>query len=144
MPIFFKSRVLIPAFLLVAVPAAAQNSVGNIYGNQEIITQGQTGNNTIIQGFPARHLSDPDKTEMLSRIPKNRRIVIIALWGDQEVINLGAEIKAFLARSGYTSIDGVGWGVMTMPDGTSFKGISVNLNEDKLNMPVQINVGAAR
>jgi hypothetical protein len=123
--------------------AAAQNTLGNIYNNQGIITQGQQGNNTIIQGLPERHLTDDIKTSLLAHIPKSRKVVITALWGDQEAINFGGEIKKFLTDADYSSVEGINWGMMNAPDGTSFKGTAVNLHVDQPDNPVEINIGAA-
>jgi hypothetical protein len=98
----------------------AQNTIGNIYGNQGIITQGQTGNNTIIQGPLSRHLSEPRmdglKAQILREIPKDKPITVMAIMGDGEGIEFAEEIQTFMKANGFQMKgDGIAQGVFTGP-----------------------------
>jgi hypothetical protein len=112
--------------------AMAQNSMGNIFGNQGIITQGQFGNNTIIQGPLARHLSDPRadtlKTQILSDIPKDKPITVMAIMGDAEAIEFAQEIHAFMKANGFEMKEpgGISQGVFT----GAVKGVGLRKEND--------------
>ena len=76
------------------------NSLGNVYNNQGIITQGQQGNNTIIQA-PARAEFTPQlQSEILQKIPKGP-IELITVGGEADQA-IGNQVHAFLNQSGYT------------------------------------------
>jgi hypothetical protein len=97
----------------------AQNTMGNIYGNQGIITQGQSGNNTIIQGPIPRHLSDSRavslKAQILREVPKDKPITVMAIMGDAEAIEFAHEIHAFMKENGFQMKEpgGISQGVFT-------------------------------
>jgi len=66
--VFDSLRKLVPD----AIPS---NAMGPINDNHGIITQGQTGNNTILQTPPARHINDQNKqklSQFLSNKPKGQ------------------------------------------------------------------------
>jgi hypothetical protein len=101
--------------------AMAQNTIGNIYNNQGVITQGQHGNNTIIQGPIARHLSDPRadplRAQILREVPKDRPITVMAVMGDAEAMQFALEIHSFMKESGFQmrEPEGISQGVFTGP-----------------------------
>lgn len=101
--------------------AMAQNTMGPIYGNQGIITQGQFGNNTIIQGPIPRHLSEPRaqslKDQILREIPKDKPITVMAIMGDAEAMEFANEIHSFLKDNGFdlSEPDGISQGVFSGP-----------------------------
>ncbi|MGO9867041.1 MAG: hypothetical protein ACLPJY_05115 [Rhodomicrobium sp.] len=101
--------------------ALAQNTMGNIFGNQGIITQGQSGNNTIIQGPIPRHLSDPRadslKIQILREIPKDKPITVMALMNDAEAIEFAQEIHTFMKNNGFQmkEPDGISQGAFSGP-----------------------------
>src|SRR5690349_12902851 len=76
------------------------NSIGNIYNNQGLITQGQTGNNTIIQGPIPRRMAegraDSLKAQILRELPRDKRITVMAVMGDGEAVQFAQEIFAFM------------------------------------------------
>jgi hypothetical protein len=115
------------------------NTMGNVLNNQGIITQGQSGNNTLIQGALPRRLGEQDKAQILARIAKTRKISIMVQMGDSDAADLSAEIKSFLVSSGY-SVQGPDFAMMFGPNGSP-RGVNINLNEDKPSEPVQITVG---
>jgi hypothetical protein len=106
---------------LLPVTATAQNTLGNIYGNQGIITQGQTGNNTIIQGPVRRDLNsawgDPLKQQMLNNLPRDKEITVTAVMGDTEALDLAVQIHSFLKSSGFklTEPKGVSQAIFNQP-----------------------------
>ncbi len=110
----------------------AQNTMGPIYNNQGIITQGQFGNNTIIQGPIARHLSDLRaaslKSQILSEIPKDKPITVMAVMGDAEAIEFAQEIHSFLKDNGFDlkEQNGISQGVFSGP----VKGVSLRKEND--------------
>ncbi len=120
----------------------AQNTIGNIYNNQGIITQGQQGNNTIIQGPIPRHLSDQRaeslKAQILREIPKNKPITVMAVMGDAEAIEFAIEIHGFMKSNGFLmkEPDGVSQGVFTGP----VKGIALQTRGDEFTFVVGTNI----
>lgn len=114
----------------------SNNTMGNINGNQGIITQGQQGNNTIIQGPVPRHLLDADKAALLAHLPKGRTIRVLFQQTESDGEGLAKEIHDFLVQNGFNST-GYG-GVMMFP---TPRGTEVNLNENSPNQPIFINVG---
>jgi hypothetical protein len=101
--------------------AMAQNTMGPIYSNQGIITQGQFGNNTIIQGPIPRHLSDQRtdglKVQILREIPKDKPVTVMAIMGDAEAIEFAQEIHTYMKANGFTMREpnGISQGVFTGP-----------------------------
>lgn len=116
--------------------AVAQNSIGNINGNTGIITQGQQGNNTIIQGPISRHLDEAGKAEFLRRVPKTRKIVLKYLSTESDGSSLAQEMHEFLTKEHY-SVEGPNPAII--PDAP--RGISILTFDDKPNRPVEILIG---
>lgn len=104
----------------------AQNTMGNVYGNQGIITQGQTGNNTIIQAPPARNLDSPWggplKSQILEKLPRDQEISVTAVLGDAEAADLAVQIYNFLKNNGFKMKgEGINQAIFTqVPHGLSF------------------------
>jgi hypothetical protein len=76
------------------------NTLGNIYNNQGIITQGQTGNNTIIVGTPKLQFTTALGEELIRKLPtgKSIRIRSVGSNGDQSVAD---QYEAFLQQRGF-------------------------------------------
>jgi hypothetical protein len=93
--------------------AMAQNTMGNIYGNQGIITQGQVGNNTINVG-PQRLPFDPAiGDELVSKLPSGKPIVLQSVGNDadQAVAN---QYHQYLLSKGF-QVERVTIGMMGPP-----------------------------
>jgi hypothetical protein len=88
------------------VPPMSNNSIGNIFGNQGIITQGQIGNNTLNIGPQPRNIDSPEaaglKEQILRELPKDKPITVTALLGDGESIQFAQQIHAFMKANGFT------------------------------------------
>jgi hypothetical protein len=108
------------AVLLVAIeawqqPLGAQTMAApptgggiNAPNNSGIITQGQTGNNTIINQRPKLTFTDALGQELLVKIPKDKPVEVLGV-GSQSDINVALQIGAFLSRNGYVvTINGAG------------------------------------
>ena len=107
----------------------SDNSLGNIYNNQGIITQGQNGNNTLNVGPVPRNLDSawgaPLKAQILKDLPRDKPITVMAVLGDTEAIQLAQQIHAFLKANGYKlTEDGISQGVFS----GVVKGLTVNDN----------------
>jgi hypothetical protein len=95
------------------------NSIGNIFGNNGIITQGQIGNNTLNVGPQPRNIDSAQaaslKTQILSELPKGKPITVMALMGDGEGIQFAQQIHAFMKANGFTMKEpsGISQGVFT-------------------------------
>jgi hypothetical protein len=69
--------------------------------NSGIITQGQTGNNTVINQAPGKlQFSDALGAELLAKIPNNKLINLMAV-GSPSDQNVGLQIAKFLQAHGY-------------------------------------------
>jgi hypothetical protein len=115
--------------IFAAEPAMSQNppnTMGNILNNQGIITQGQTGNNTIVGSIP-RSIDQPRmealKRQILSELPKDKPITVMAVMGDSEAINFAVQIHSFLKANGFPLAEegGISQGVFS----GSVKGLGV-------------------
>ncbi len=95
-------------------PPMSNNTIGNIFGNQGIITQGQIGNNTLNIGPQPRNIDSSQavslKAQILRELPKDKLITVTALLGDGESIQFAQQIHAFMKANGFT---------MREPDGIS-------------------------
>lgn len=80
--------------------AVAQNTMGPIYNNQGIITQGQTGNNTINVAPPRLAFDPAIGDELISKLPVGKTIVLQSVGGnaDQEVAN---QYQQYLLSKGF-------------------------------------------
>jgi hypothetical protein len=97
--VFDSLRKLVP-------DAVTSNTMGPIYGNQGIITQGQTGNNTILQTPPARHINDQAKqklSQFLANKPKGQLRIKASITAN-DARAYANEIAEFLQ-------DSCGWNV---------------------------------
>ena len=97
--------------------------MGNIYNNQGIITQGQQGNNTIIQGQIPRDLEreGPLKAQMLRELPRDKEITVVGILGDTESCSFALQIQAFLKNDGFMVKDGIAESVFAgLPRGLQF------------------------
>jgi hypothetical protein len=115
------------------------NTMGDINNNQGIVTQGQIGNNTIIQNDGRRHLTEGGKQQFLAQLSRTRRIVITVYSHDGDNINLGREIWSFLHDSGFNVASPNHLLIYTgraLP-----RGVEVFLADDKPDEPIQIVVG---
>src|SRR5262249_7162293 len=88
---------VLAAIFQITEAAMAQNppnSMGNIYNNRGIITQGQTGNNTVIQGPIARSLDrEPQlRQQMLRELPRDKDITVTGVLGDAESCDFAIQI----------------------------------------------------
>jgi hypothetical protein len=96
-------RLVLPLLFMGIVTASenvmAQNSMGPIIGNQGIITQGQQGNNTIIQTPIRAQFTDQIKSEILQKIPKGT--VQLETVGGNADQAIGNEVHQFLLQNGY-------------------------------------------
>lgn len=106
-----------------ATPPAINLGPGSAYsyGQQGGLTAG-----TVNLAPPQRTLSAPYastlKSQMLSEIPKDKPITIMAILGDTESINFANEIYLFLKQNGFTMKDpaGISQGAfMSIPKGLS-------------------------
>jgi hypothetical protein len=86
----------------------AQNppySMGNIYDNRGIITQGQSGGtNIIVQRPPPREIDEGFRNFIRSNFPdKSKEIVPMVLTGDDEPerSRFASQIEEFLRADGY-------------------------------------------
>jgi hypothetical protein len=84
-------------------PLTSNNTIGNISGNQGIITLGQTGNNYL--GNTPRRLADPRaaavKADLLS-LPRGKTVKVISVGGDSESIQFADDIVKFLEQNGFS------------------------------------------
>jgi hypothetical protein len=124
-------------FTLFAENNLAKNLLGDAPNNHGIITQGQHGNNYL--GQLPRHLSDQEKADFLSKLPRDRNIEISFEQSDSDTANLADEIKTFLNSNGWT-ISKFQGAIMFTANGTP-RGVFINLNLDKPELPVEITVG---
>src|SRR5262249_31146447 len=103
----------------------AQNNPPNVtLGPGSIFSYGQTGGiaaGTLNVGPIPRMLNQPRmeslKRQILSEIPKDKPIVVMAVMGDSEAINFALQIHTFLKENGFplAEADGISQGVFTTP-----------------------------
>jgi hypothetical protein len=89
-----------------------KNEMRNITNNQGIITQGQTGNNTIVNvdRRKKRSMDANLKTGLLRDLPRDRPIQVMGLNGNTESMAFANEIHAFLKGNGYPmKMDSATW-----------------------------------
>jgi hypothetical protein len=95
----------------------SNNNIGSISGNQGIITQGQQGDNIIVQAPVRAAFSDQVKSEILQKIPKGRvQLQTIGGNADQAV---GNEVEMFLRQNGY-DVQRMSIGMMAPPPDRPF------------------------
>jgi hypothetical protein len=109
-----------PSLAIAQQPAPPMNNnIGNIYGNNGIITQGQIGNNTLNVGPQPRNIDSPQaaglKNQILKELPKDKPITVMALMGDGEGIQFAQQIHAFMKANGFMMKEpnGISQGVFT-------------------------------
>lgn len=115
------------------------NWIGNINGNNGIITQGQIGNNTINFGKQPRNLDAPQmqglKNAILTELPRDKAFSIGTVMGDQEAISLAMQVHSFMKSQGFQVGDGVFQGVFSGP-------VVGYVRNDKPDGGVEIIIGA--
>ena len=92
---------------------------------------GITAQNVFV-GSTGRRLDDGLKQQILSGIPKTKKVVVSGALGDGESTTFAHEIMTFMQSQGYT-VEGVNQSVWMPP----IMGIGVNNSTD----PWQLNVG---
>jgi hypothetical protein len=117
-------------------PQAPSNSAGNINGSNGIVTQGQSGNNTIIQAPQPRQLGEAQKVQLLARIPKSRKIRLMFESSESDAGPLADQIADFLKSNGY-SVEGPHPAIIVPAP----RGVAVQLSEDHPENPINISVG---
>jgi hypothetical protein len=85
--------------------AQTQNTMGNIFNNQGIITQGQTGGtNLIVSKPPPREIDDAFRSFIRTHLTdKSKEVAPMVLTGDDEPerSHFASEIEEFLRSEGY-------------------------------------------
>jgi hypothetical protein len=115
-----------------------QNTAQYVPGNCNNFGNNNVNCNTF-NGPVARHLLDSDKTAILSRISKSRKVTITFQTTESDGGDFANEIYSFLKSNGY-SVDQPTAAMMFGQNGTP-KGVNVNLNDDNPNEPVAITIG---
>ena len=91
------------------------NSIGNITNNQGIITQGQTGNNTINVGSVKLAFDQAIADELASKLPTGKPVSLIGIGSDSDQA-IAYKYLEFLQTKGFQ----VQWGragmVISPPD----------------------------
>lgn len=94
----------------------------NSFGQQGGITAGQVN-----IGLPPRRLAETQKQDLRGKLPRSKRIRVMAVMGDEEAFIFAQQIRDFLAQDGYdvSGIDRamfdrpvVGHGIRPRDDGT--------------------------
>jgi hypothetical protein len=91
--------------------------------NQNVTSYGQQGGitaHTVNVGPQPRNLETtwgaPLKAQILSQLPRDKEITVLALMGDAETSNLALQIHAFLKANGFKlKEDGISHGMFTVP-----------------------------
>lgn len=90
------------------------NSIGNIIGNQGIVTQGQIGNNTI-NVAPARLTFQPAVADdLIRKLPAGKPVVIHSVGSDQNQ-QIATQYHQYLLKHGIQVKSRVGFGVKAPP-----------------------------
>jgi hypothetical protein len=91
--------------------------------DQSVNSYNQSGGvtaRTVIVGAPKRDLDTPWgdhlKSQMLSELPRDKEISVMALMGDVEAADLAIQIHKFLKANGFKMTeDGISQGLFTVP-----------------------------
>jgi hypothetical protein len=113
---------------------AQNNQTITAPNNSGIITQGQTGSNYL--GQMPRHLTDTDKSTLLSRLPKGRSIEIHYHNQDADTVDLAKEYDLILTENGYYVTKFEGSMMLTPP-----RDVVIYDDDDKTNLPISIVIG---
>lgn len=113
------------------------NTMGDVNNNQGIITQGQVGNNLILQGL-SRPFGDAEKAYLLAHVTKQRKIVINVM-PDGPAEDLAGRIFEFLKGGDY-QVDPVNHFLMAAGPNGPPRGVSINNPPDETK-PTVIWVG---
>jgi hypothetical protein len=106
------------------------NTMGNIVNNTGIVTQGQTGNNTIINTAPAaRHLKEGDKSALIESLSQfnGQKVKIVSVFGDSEGDRYKGEFLEVLQKAKWSFTDHDVLSVMMRPVP---EGVQVTVNPD--------------
>jgi hypothetical protein len=112
-------------------------SLNDVPSNQGIITQGQSGNNTLVTKAPDRVLDDTMKNALISNLPKNKMVQILVLAGDPERDKFADQIDAFLKSNGYGVMSPHGYFIAV---GNTPRGTEIYPDNEKPNVMV-IKIG---
>jgi hypothetical protein len=88
----------------------------------------------------ARHLSDADKSVLLARVPKSRKVTIIFQTTASDANDLANEFYDFFRLNGY-DVDRPKAALIFGSAASPPKGVQVNLNEEKPDKPVAVVIG---
>jgi hypothetical protein len=93
--------------------AMAQNTMGPIFGNQGIITQGQTGNNTI-NVAPQRLPFDPGiGDQLVSKLPPGKTILLQSVGSNADQA-VATQYQQYLLSKGF-QVERMSIGMMAPP-----------------------------
>lgn len=66
--------------------------------------QGGITAGTVNVGVQPRHMNSQVAGDIQRHIPKDARVAITAVWGDQEAFAFAHEIRAWMVQNGYTNL----------------------------------------
>lgn len=125
-----------------AEPSSKTNPPINIAGNNNIFSLGQSGGitaGTVNVGLTPRSLSQPRfdglKKQILSSLPKDKPVTVVAVMGDTEAFSFADEILKYLKENGFDA-NGVDQAVFIQP----IKGLQVQHEKDKRSFIVGANL----
>ena len=76
-------------------------------------------------GEQARHITPEVASQLYQHLPKDKKVSITAVMGDQEAFRFANEVKDYLSSKGYT-VDGVSQSIYSRP----VVGQTINRNDD--------------
>ena len=79
----------------------AENTMGNVNNNSGIVTQGQIGNNTLVQGNQRLQYSDALAEQLVSKLTDKAKPVRLMSIGGNADQETGSKFQAFLERRGF-------------------------------------------
>jgi hypothetical protein len=93
--------------------AMAQNTMGPIFGNQGIITQGQTGNNTINVAPPRLAFDTGIGDQLVSKLPPDKTIVLQTVGNNADQA-VASQYQQYLLSKGF-QVERMSIGMMGPP-----------------------------
>jgi hypothetical protein len=93
--------------------AMAQNTMGPIFGNQGIITQGQTGNNTINVAPPRLPFDPGIGDQLVSKLPPGKTIVLQSVGNNADQA-VATQYQQYLLSKGF-QVERMSIGMMAPP-----------------------------
>lgn len=91
----------------------AQNTMGPIFGNQGIITQGQTGNNTINVAPPRLPFDPGIGDQLVSKLPPGKTIVLQSVGNNADQA-VATQYQQYLLSKGF-QVERMSIGMMAPP-----------------------------